>query len=256
MESIGVKIGENIYIDLESIFDVRFTVLEKYFNNIKYKGLSPIDMIKKDPVLYYGRLTYGLPNIPSAYFKHVYDDLVLRRNLLKDLIKMSKLTNIVNLINAETVLLESKRLEENEVKVNLVVNTHPYEFTEKEKETLKFILSTTTIILKDNINIVNENNTVLINNLKMGKYDTLFMYRGLEWLMINTILHKLSMPEVKMYIPAIFDSANIDVTKPEQLEQIFNSYREIFEPIINLTFLPHEMFSLSPVLLEKIKTTQ
>jgi len=255
MENIGIKIGDNIYVDLESLFDIRFSVLENFFQNVKYKNLNFIDMIKKDKVLYYGRMTLGLVNIPTSYFRYIYNKILNNENKFKKILKRSKLTNVTNIINAETVLLESKKLTEDEVKVKLYVNTFPYTLTEKEKETLRFILTTVTILRHDDIEIVKEDNTTLVNNMKSGKYDVMFMYRGFEWIMVNKFLYNIKVPEVKLYTPAIFENVNIDVDKPEQIETLFNSYKEILEPYVDLTFLPHEVFSLSFPIYEKIKNS-
>jgi len=251
MDKIGIKIGDSIYADLESVFDIRFTILEEFFDSLRYKGLSPIEMIKKDPVMYYGRLTYGLPTIPSSYFKYVYEKCIFDNKVFKSLVKKSKLTNILNMVNAEIVLLESKKLGDEFKQVTLTINTFPLELTEIEINTLKFIISTATILKMDDIEIVNDNHASIIRDLKSNKYDVMFMYRGLDWLNTNILINKFHNPETKLYVPAILYDSNVDIDKPDQIEMIFNSYKEIMMPFIDLTFIPQEIFSLPLNMLKK-----
>lgn len=242
MEYKGLKLGTNLYIDLESIFDLRLSTIELLFP-------STYEQIKKDALPYLGRMSDFINNIPKGYFKEVYRNFVDLGFMY--ILKHAKTTSILNIVNAELSILELKKIADViEGKIlNIHVNSYPFVLTEDEKKEL--ISKLNSILISGNIEIdIVYKDTNLLNNKDLEMYDTVIMYNGWDWLNFTLLMDKYNVPQVKMYVPALITNGEVGIKNISDLEDYFNNISEMFKPIIDLTFLPAEIFSINPALLK------
>lgn len=240
--STGLQMGSSLYVDIESLFDLRLSTIRILFPSIYKKILD-------EPIPYLGRMSDYIYDVPRSFFKEIYKELVDLD--FKPLLKQSKTTSILNILNAELSLIELKKLADIiEGKIlNIHVNTFPFTLTDKEAENLTAILKSKLVSSNIELDLIYKD-TKLMTTKDLETYDTVIMYRGLDWINFALLMDKFNIPQVKMYVPALLTNGELNVKNTTELENYFNNLIDMFKPIVDLTFLPVELFSINPRLLK------
>jgi len=237
----NLQLGTKLYVDIISLLDLRLSVIKNLFP-IVYKR------ILNKPLGYLGRISDSIDILPRYFFKEIYNDVLTLK--IKELLQQSKLTDILTLINSEISILELKKVSEiSNNSLDIVINTYPFNFTEEEIKKLTVILRTLFIVNNIDIVIINRDpKTITLKEAEI--YNTIIMYDGLDWLTYILNIDKYNIPQVKLYIPALLTNGEIPIKKVEDLEEYFNNITSFFKPVIDISFVPVEYFSISPDALE------
>jgi len=216
----------NIYVDLDSIFDLRLAML--YY-------LDP-DLTTELTAngKYYSRITDEFDYITSDIFKAVYEN----RN--KSLLNLAVPTNVLNLIteyilefNLDKVSIDN--YEETIVYVNIdKFDLNLDEIALIEEYMLKGMKGTKVkVVSMKPIEItpewVNENISVM------------FMYYGIEWLELHTAtldLIKCPLMDKSLITPALTTTAVDGLNKNKDIDEFFKNVEGLAEKLISISMLP------------------
>ena len=228
-----MSLDKGVYIDLDTIFDTRLTVL---------KAISPEVynlMLKTD---YYDlRLFDEFDFINNKVFNTFYKQ---RDN---EILKRSFITKAVELLALELDILVSKKVEAGVTSPTFIdLNIYPYTLTEVDKKRLINAIGIYCLFDEVKVNFVNISPFDLSMSYISGRYGVMIMYHGSKWLDYQMSIKKLSCSDIKLYVPALLDKPVI-FKKKEDLENVFNSRDTILNPFINITSLPMGYFNVKEI---------
>lgn len=183
---------ENIYIEMDALFDTRITMLSSINEEIA------VDVFNKN---YYLRTNDTFGNIPYSVFNTYYGI----RN--KGVLLYSLPTFIYKVIDNITLDFYSD-LKNKEVDLQtLYINTYPYDFNEEELE--KFEHTFKSYIKNVNIEFISYSDTDLTPKvLDSYNINNIVKYNGVDWLeKQNRLLNIVDNPMVNknLYVPAIIN---------------------------------------------------
>ena len=246
-----IRIGDAIYIDIESLLDLRLGFIKLFYPSVYKK-------ILEQPLPYLGRFTHRVYELLSIHLDTLYRLAINSEQIRKELLEHSYMTSLIIALNYELTLLELKNVNDkdyNKKPPTLDINLYPFNLTESEKSSLFLAIKKYLINRDIEVNFLYENPIQLTLDRIEAKYDTLFMYNGFEWLNEVYSVKAYSAPRVALFTPAIYNAESVDINEGKDLEEYFRGLQHTYEPIINLVFQPVEHFSIAPTILEKIKKT-
>lgn len=210
---------ENIYIELDGLFDTRLPILSSLCEN------TAIDYFNSDK--YDSRFTDKFGNIAYKVFDTYYKD---RK---KEILFYAIPTNIFKIIENINIDFVSD-LKNNEVKVQtLYINTFPYKLDDNEKE--KFKVYFLNYIKNVDIDFLYLNDYELKSNyLDEIKIKFIIKYNGMEWLeKQNGLSNLIENPLIgkELYVPALFNekiNTKIDKDFFLKLSKSLNIFTNVF----------------------------
>lgn len=193
---------------------------------------------------YYTRVEDKFPDVDPQVFKTAYEN----RN--KDILKKSGVTQIVMMIEEYVSKIQNQNLVSPFHQIpKVVLNTYPYQLTEKEIDNFKRLLVryTNKQAIVDVIYLSYEDLTpkYVKKHLSM-----LIMYDYHQWLEIHAVnknFETVTCPEVTVVGPMIYfngpmKQSDVLLLKKENLTP-FQSIEAVAGPLAHLTLLPVELFS-------------
>jgi len=231
------NIKNGIYVTLDALLDTRYGMISKYDKKLLY-GLIDNDK-------YFDRLYDEFGYMNNTIFNHLYS----KKD--KTVLMISPPTKIIELIASEFLLMESKLLEANEIPIlPLTINTYPYTLTDKEMKA--FTKAVKSWCLNDRIEVafVNFNNESLTLKFINDYFSVAIMYSFSRWLDYQLNVKSGVAVSTTLYVPALLGTP-IKVKKIKELENMFNSYSELFSPYIKLVHIPPESYCIQSQYKEK-----
>lgn len=234
---------KQIYVDIDSLYDTRYTLINKLTNgNRLIIGLEITEYLLRN------RDNFG--TMSNTIFNYFYK----YRN--KNLLMESEPTYVFNLVQdtINDLILANANNEE----INVVINMYPYVLNEKENEIFLSIFKT----MFKNVSI----ELCYINMLKYplskvsGKYNVMIMYNGMEWIeskqKSNEIINN-PITNIVLYTPWLLYgnilTKELEANKGEYEKQV----QELLKLIVHIKFLPVLVYCFrvdkSNKILEKIE---
>lgn len=219
------------FIDLDCLIDTRFCVIEKLIN---------IDTIKEFITSkYHLRETDKFPNIGFSKFNNMY------KNRDKTILKNALPTYMQNFVaDFANATIENTINSPFKQKPLLIVNIHPYDFTEQEEVLLIKSLSVITKKICD-IQIVKMTKEDITPSYVKNNLSILCIYEYAEWIELHSVndnFKKITCPEVTMIGPMISFKENFNKLSAKG-ENPFEMMEAYMSPLIGLTLFPIKMFS-------------
>jgi len=244
-----IRIGDAIYTDIESLFDLRLSFIKLFYPNVYIK-------ILKNPLPYLGRFTNRVYELSTVHLDDLYKLALTDDNIRKSILRHSHITTLIITLNYELTLLELKNVNDkdyNKKPPTLDINLYPFNLTESEKSYL-FLGIKKYLVNKDiEINFLYKDPLRITLEEADSKYDTIFMYSGFEWINEAYAIKSYTIPRIALFTPALYNTESVDIREGKDLEEYFRGLQHAYEPLINLVFQPVEHFSIAPTILEKIK---
>jgi len=230
MENESLFVKGNIYVDLDSIFDTRISVLSFLDKNVALEMLDS----KYYDIRLYDEFSY----INNKLFYRFYN----KRN--NNVLNYSYITEIIDMVAVEASILVGNRIESGvggDIKV--IINKHPYKISEEDEK--RIINAVNFYIDSDrvNIEIIDKSKYDITLSYVDNTFSTMFMYDGNDWLEYQMANIPTSASLTKLYVPALIKNPTI-FSKKEDLETVFESRDKVYEPFINMTTLPTKLFNI------------
>jgi len=192
------KISKKIYIDLDSLFDTRLSLLELLDTKI---SLSIYDNRLFYDTRIIDEFDYITKDIFDAFYR-IRDNLVFFKAIPTNISELV-LTDILYIVNNKYLTDESKS-------ITLLADTSKYKLNNEQKEKLKIYLQEVFKLPYLQIE-VNEYN--LMNkspNYINDEIFSIYKYDGIKWLneylqLWNPKELTINMPSTKLRVPALFD---------------------------------------------------
>jgi len=225
------KIINGVYVELDCLVDTRLSLLYDIDKDLIGK------LIKNG--YYHSRYRDTFSYIGSNLFNFLYK----RRN---EMILTNPSPTEINyfISNYCFEANQTSKIYDNDKEVTVYLNLYPYNLTEENVELLIMGLSNS-IGVKVNVEILNKPYTD-IDPLFIAKNIALMvMYDGLSWVEYftqNGLLLKNSLPDVILATPKLIK--NRLLIDEKDLDKFFDDISNSIKPIIDLTFLPVDMFSI------------
>ena len=236
-----------IYVDIESLLDIRQAILSKLMDPIKLA-----DFIISDE--YNFRKTDIFKNVNMIEYEKIY------KNMTVDLLERSTVTFIVNTIKTKLVNLQKRNAFYGETKYpEVMLNVYPFKLTQKQADAIQNLLfiklgscCLVTVIYKP----IEEISPFFI---KSSDISACYIYNSSEWIEKHAdALNKLKIQDTLIYFPAIYkveDDAN-EVSKITKLgfKDIFSYVEFLFSSAVRINFLPIVFYTniiVSSILIEK-----
>lgn len=224
-----------IYVDIESLLDLRQATLSKLLNIHKL-----VEFINSDE--YNFRTTDSFTLVNMDEYNNIY-------NKNKDLLERSTVTYILNSLLSNIKKLEQRNTFSGEnTKPEVLLNIYPFDITDKEAEVIQNLLfikldSCCNIVL---INKPNKDITpfyIVSNNII-----TCYIYNVTDWVNCNfDLLDKNNLAEIFIYFPTLYKSegSKEDLAKITKLgfKDIFGYLEFIASRLVNINFLPTVFYS-------------
>ena len=215
----------NLYVDLDSLFDTRLTIL-----SLAHPGIAE-DMCRKGTFVDRTRDEFG--HCSERVFRQMYAQRT------SEVLHHSKPTKIVHLLGeyVDNVITSSQHLGHNAA-ITVFVNTFPYELTDEEVTTLMKVLLVYMPEV-DDINISHQEDISpqwLVSNVAMS-----IMYDGLKWFnenLANGRLLSYPMSDSILVVPKLIPRSHGKVG-----EEIFTSIEKESQILVKIKFLQSTDFS-------------
>jgi len=230
MDQSGLSLDKGIYIDLDTIYDTRLTVIKALSKEVFN------DMITDD---YYDERLYDefgfISNkLFNSFYKH-------RNNII---LKHSYISKAVDLLGSEIELLTGKKIESGTSSALFVdINTYPYTLNSADENRIRNALSMYCLLDAVTINFIRASPLDIDMEYIGNRFGVVIMYSGSQWLDYQMSVKKLSYSDVKLYVPALLNKPVI-FKKKEDLEKVFESRDTVLNPFMNITSLPLNMFNI------------
>lgn len=210
----------NLYIELDGLFDTRLVILNAINEEIGTMIFN---------TTYNSRTNDKFGIIPTSVFNTYY------KQRKKDVLTYALPTYIYNVIDNITTDYYAD-LKNNDGLQKLYINTYPYHLEETEIKKLKENLY---YLKKVDIEFI----TVSDNDLTPGYLESknifyMIKYNGIEWLELQSRLLNISdnpMLDKYLYVPAIFDDTYVD-KKIKPNKDFFKGLTRAMGIVINLVF--------------------
>lgn len=231
-------LNKTLFIELDSLFDTRLAVLYNSFGE---------DIVKLLPK-YKTRLIDSFPPlVNSVEFLKVYNQR--NKNDLRNSMKTEIFTLAKDFVNEA---VEEMRTSPYPAAPKIILNTHPYDLTNDEKQIfLKLMLKTITEYA--DYEIVDLPNNEITPKYLNDNVDMLIKYDYAEWFE-SQALHNTYVtykcPDVKFITPAILNMDEKGLREVAEKEKespmgTFESFKFVFADLIELEFAKPSLFSYS-----------
>jgi len=192
------KISKKIYIDLDSLFDTRLSLLELLDTKI---SLSIYDNRLFYDTRIIDEFDYITKDIFDAFYK-VRDNLVFFKAIPTNITELV-LTDILYIVNNKYLTDESKS-------ITLIVDTSRYKLNNEQKEKLKIYLQEVFKLPYLQIEVNEFNIMDKSPNYINDEIFSIYKYDGIKWLneylqLWNPKELTTNMPSTKLRVPALFD---------------------------------------------------
>lgn len=229
---ISNQIKKAIYLDIETLLDTRYTILEEFDSSFLEK------IILNN--YYYERVLDEFDYLTYRNFKTLY------RYRDIETLKSSMLTSITDLIYLDVGLINNSMLVgSGYTPVTIDLNTYPYKISNSHQELLRASLKKKLSFTDVDINVIyNDPLKYLLGDLNI-RYYNIYMYNGMHWLeyMINIYgIEKQSAPNLILSVPALLDRV-VDLPR-DKIEEIFKQSRDLLTPLITLRHIPIKYMSI------------
>lgn len=225
-----MKETSKIYLDIESLLDIRQAILSKLMN---IKDL--VEYINSDE--YNFRKTDIFPIDMSSY-KSINDKHEI------DLLERSTVTFILNAVRSKLENLEKRNSFYGETKIpEVLLNIYPFNLNEKQIDILQNLLFVK-LDSKCIITVINKPISELTPYfIKSLDIIVCYIYNFTEWLNKHTdALSVTKIPDTMFYFPSIYklEDTNNELEKINKLgfKDIFSYIEFLYSSIANITFLP------------------
>lgn len=230
-----MKETSKLYVDIESILDIRQAILSKLMNledltnyvnsndyNFRKNDIFPIDM-------------------------NTYNNFNNKKEI--DLLSRSTITYIVNTLRTKLMNLEKRNTYYGESKVpEILLNIYPFNLNEEQVKIIQNLLFIK-LDSKCMINIINKPiSEITPYFIKSLDIITCYIYNFSEWLDKHTdALSVTKLPDTIFYFPSIYkiqDDANeLDKITKLGFKDIFAYLEFLLSSITNINFLPIVFYS-------------
>lgn len=184
---------KGIYTDLDSLFDIRAVLAclidknnEEFIKSGKYKS----------------RIKDNMGNVSSLIFKEFY------RRRTKQLFRMAMQTPLLkDIIRLDYIEMMSLENEQNTGKIPVFVNIHPYNFSIRELDYLKYTILKS--LTGSDVRFISMNYEELNPKWIHKHIRDMYMYNGLEWLNYQAATFKIiqePLLDVMLVVPTLLDS--------------------------------------------------
>lgn len=220
-----------IYVDIESLLDIRQAVISKLIDPVKLAEF----VVSEE---YSFRTTDIFKNVDMVEYDKIYS------NLTVDLLQRSTITYIVNTIKTKLMNLQKRNAYYGESKPpEVLLNVYPFDLTKSQADALQnlFFLklgscSIVTLINKP----VEEITPYFIKSLDIN---TCYIYRGNIWIEKHTdSLNTVKLPDTLLYFPSVYklQDADDEIRKITKLgfKDIFGYVEFLLSSAVNINFLP------------------
>lgn len=213
-----------IYVDLDSLFDLRFALLSV---------LDPTLVIEEFLSNYLTRKKDSFGYLTLDIFKRFY----MRRNV--DLLKISRMTPIISFVKEyiETIKMTTA-IEGGDDRVNVFVNTYPYDLSDIELETIRKSLFPYFVNAENILVMKKENISPKWISLNCT---TVIMYDGNDWINENIANKSLIRHQL---LDTIFITPEIMNVREDLSKDDFGTIRDLTKIVVKLTHLPIKQFCL------------
>lgn len=225
-----------IYVDIESLFDIRQAILSYLIDPIKLAEFVVSDE-------YSFRTTDTFKNVDMVKYEE------LRKNMTVDILPRSTVTFIVNTIINKLQTLQKRNSYYGESKVpEVVLNVHPFQLTEEQSTAIQNLLFVklgkachVSLMSKP----VEEISPFFIKSLNLT---ACYIYNASRWIEKHTdSLNDNKLPDTLIYFPSIY---KVEDTKNEiknitklGFKDIFGYVEFLLSSAVNINFLPVIFYS-------------
>lgn len=208
------SIAKKIYIDLDSLFDTRLSVIEAIDSKLA-------TAIYSNRLFYDSRLIDEFDYLTSNIFRRFYRE---RNNKIFFKALPSNITELI--LTDIGYIIDNKHLTDESKPITVICDTSRYnlsdEYNDKIRLYLEKIINTPYVnIVVDNFSLINKSPDYIDN-----EFLSIYMYDGVKWLneymmLWNPVELNINIPNVRLMVPALFD-------KPIVLKKI-SDYIDILE---------------------------
>jgi len=226
----------SIYVDIESLFDIRQAILSKLMPTTKL-----VDFVISDE--YNFRKTDIFKNVDMVEYEKI------KQNLTADILPRATITYIVNTLNTKLQNFQKRSSYYGESKQpEILLNVYPFNLTEKQAATIQNLLF---VKLGKTCAVTLINKPVEdISPFFIKSHDVIvcYIYDSSRWLEKHTdSLNTIKLPDTFIYFPSIYkveDTAN-EIAKITKLgfKDIFGYVEFLLSSAININFLPILFYS-------------
>lgn len=236
-----------IYVDIESLLDIRQAILSKLMNP---KDL--IDFVNTEE--YNFRTTDNFAKVNMAEYEEIYKAPTL------DLLQRSTVTFIVNTIRTKLMNLEKRNALYSETKKpEIMLNIYPFEMTQAQADAfqnLLFIKLGSCCLVSIINKPIEEVGPYFINTMN---FTACFIYRVSRWIEHHTdTLNNIKLPDTLIYFPAIYkveeDKKELDKLRKLGFKDVFGYLEFLLSSAVNINFLPIVFYNnivTSSILIDK-----
>lgn len=216
----------DIYIDIDSIFDTRYSILSILDSKLAKKSMDSD---------YLARTIDEFDYMSYDFFKLLYAD----RDM--NVFKISKLTHMLKLVGqyiSEAGLMDTQTGGDGDI--NLYVNIFPYAFTNEISNEIKLSLIPYLTHVNDIIFISVEN---ISPNWIYDNVGTMIAYNMLEWTYLNTALGTIqeeNLLEILFIAPKLFNNPAVKAD-----DKTFENLTKETKILSNITFIDTFHFSIA-----------
>lgn len=225
-----------IYVDIESLLDIRQAILSKLIDPIKLAEFVVSDE-------YNFRTTDIFKNIDMIKYEKI------KQNITVDILPRTTVTYIVNTIGTKIQNFQKRNSYYGESKQpEVLINVHPFNLTEKQAEIIQNLMF---------IKLGKSCLITLINKpieeispffIKSTNISACFIYDTSNWIEKHIdSLNNIKLPDSLIYFPAIYKVEDNDneIAKITKLgfKDIFGYIEFLLSSAININFLPILFYS-------------
>lgn len=229
------KLTQGLYIDLDSIFDMRFAVLEEVSPHLAVENLLNGWNKRQE-------------DAPLGIEKEVYQELYSRRDVAT--LRHATMTECLDLARHWMAdALKQAVASPHPITLRLYVNVFPYQLTKEEASELGEQIRN--FFTQDiQLTMVNADPRRLTPETAKRYFSGMFMYDYHLWLEHHAKegnFQHVKIPDVALYTPRLFHGHKPDADQERELAEkkidVFKEWEAHSSPIIGLEFVPIEMFS-------------
>lgn len=226
---------QGIYVDMDSLFDTRFAVLEQI-----------------DPVLALHNLKNGWNNRAQDVFegieKKLFDELYETRD--NSVLAIAPATQVIDAVRTWTVkALQTIAGSPNGDRVVIFANVFPYQITREHAREIGRSISK---LVGDTVEVkmINVDISRICTQTAKRYFSAMFMYDWDEWLEKNTLsgsFERQRIPDVSLYAPRLFKKGilteEIARQSPNPSISVFDHFEMVAGPQVGIEFIDPAFFS-------------
>ena len=220
-----------IYVDIESLLDVRQAILSKLMDPVKLAEFVVSDE-------YSFRKTDIFKNVDMVEYEKIYKDMTV------DLLQRTTVTFIVNTIKTKLLNLQKRNTYYGETKnPEVLLNVYPFKLSQEQADIIQNLLfiklgSSCLVTLIDKP--IEEISPFFIKSLDIT---ACYIYNASKWIEKHTdALNNIKLQDTLLYFPAIYkveDDTN-EIAKITKLgfKDIFGYVEFLLSSAVRINFLP------------------